>query len=107
MKKPEQLPVIAEEGFEVKFHPRPTTQVAITIPDETLTSLDKVAVNRDMSREALIKLYIGHGLRQDTARLFADQVLERTAKVLTRHLQSEQEVSEILKEIREEALTTD
>ena len=46
-----------------------------------------------MSVEALVKLYIGQGLRQDLARLFADRVLETTAQVLTHHLQSDAEVS--------------
>jgi hypothetical protein len=67
-----------------------------------MASLEKVAASRDMSVEALVKLYIGQGLRQDLARLFADRVLETTEQVLTRYIQSEEEVSAILKEIRGE-----
>ena len=53
-----------------------------------------------MSYQALLKLYIGQGLRQDMAKLYAEQVLETTAQVLTRHIQSTEEVSAIMQEIR-------
>jgi hypothetical protein len=56
-----------------------------------------------MSREALMKFYIGQGLRQDLAHFYGDRVLEKAAQVLAKHLQSEEEVSAILREIRAEA----
>ncbi|WP_424099667.1 hypothetical protein [Moorena producens] len=43
--------------------------------------LKKVATSRDMSCEALLKLYIGQGLREDLAKLFSNRVLEATAQV--------------------------
>lgn len=103
MKKPDEEVGKAEEGFPLRLHPRPATTMSIRIPTDTLASLEKVAASRDTSVEALTKLYIGHGLRQDLAKLFAERVLETTAQVLTRHLQSEEEVSAILREIRGEA----
>lgn len=105
MKKPDEEAPKAEEGFALRFRPRASTPVAIEVPVDTLASLEKVAARRDMSIEALIKLYIGQGLRQDLAKLFADRVLEKTAQVLTRHIQSEEEVSAILKEIRVETVS--
>ena len=57
-----------------------------------------------MSIEALLKFYIGQGLRQDLAKAFSERVLARTAEVLTRHLDSPDEVSEILQEIRLESM---
>ena len=104
MKKPDEETPKAEEGFVLQFRPRASTKVTLQIPVDTLASLEKVATSRDMSAEALIKLYVGQGLRQDLARLFADRVLEKTAQVLTRHIQSEEEVSAILNEIRVEAV---
>ncbi|MBI1880473.1 MAG: hypothetical protein HYR94_20030 [Chloroflexi bacterium] len=104
MKKPnEELPK-TEEGFVLQFRSRPATPLSIQIPVDTLASLEQVAASHDMSIEALIKFYVGQGLRQDLAKLFADRVLEKTAQVLTRHIQSEEEVSAILKEIRVEAV---
>jgi hypothetical protein len=101
MKKPDEVSP-TDEGFSLDIRPRPGTTVNLHIPDDVLASLTKVAAGRDMSVEALLKLYIGKALREDLAKLFADRVLEKTAQVLTRHLQSEEEVSAILSEIRVE-----
>jgi predicted house-cleaning NTP pyrophosphatase (Maf/HAM1 superfamily) len=79
---------------------RPVETVTIQIPADTRTSLQQVAATKEMSEQALLKLYIGNGLRQDLARLFSDRVLEMTQKVLTKHLQSEEEVHRIMQEIR-------
>ena len=69
-----------------------------------LASLRQVAAQREMSEQALLKFYIGQGLRQDLARLFGDRVLTTTARVLARHLQSDEAVAAIMREIREEAV---
>jgi hypothetical protein len=88
------------EEFQLNLKPRPVETVSIQIPKDTLDSLKKVAVSRDMSVEALLKFYIGQGLRQDVAKLFSERVLESTAEVLSRHIQSEEEISHIIQEIR-------
>lgn len=49
-----------------------------------------------MALDALLKLYIGKGLRQDLSQLFANQVLDSTAKVVARHHYSEAEVAQIM-----------
>ncbi|MBM3242112.1 hypothetical protein FJZ31_38060 [Candidatus Poribacteria bacterium] len=94
----------SEEGFVLQLRLRPGTTVSLQIPVDTLASLEKVAASRDMSLQALIKFYIGQGLRQDLAKLFADRVLEKTAQVLTRHIPSEEEISSIIREICTEAV---
>jgi hypothetical protein len=93
-----------DEEIELNLHPRPKETVALGVPQDTLESLKKVAANRDMNVEALVKLYVGQGLRQDLSRLFADRVLETTASVLARHLQSQEEISSIIREIRVETV---
>jgi hypothetical protein len=40
-------------------------------------------------------------LRQDLAKLFSNRVLEATAQVLAQHIQSEEEISTIIQEIRD------
>lgn len=85
---------------ELTFRPRPTTSVTLTIPMDTIESLEHMAAQRDMSVEALLKLYIGQGLRHDLAQRFADRVLDLTAQVLARHGQSPEQVDTILREIR-------
>jgi hypothetical protein len=94
----------AEEGFALHLRPRSSAALTIEVPADVLASVEKVAASRDMTVTALLKLYIGQELRQDLTKLFADQVLEKTAQVLTRHIQSEEEVSVILKEIRVESV---
>lgn len=84
----------------LSFHQRPTESVTLQIPVDTLTSIKQVAETKEMSEQSLLKLYIGNGLRQDLSRLFSDRVLEMTQKVLSRHLQSEDEVRRIMQEIR-------
>jgi transcriptional regulator of met regulon len=92
-----------EEKFILQLHPRPHETVSLEIPQDTLESLKKIADSRDMSCEALLKFYIGQGLRQDLAKLFSNRVLDTTARVLAKHIQSEAEISEILQEIRSQA----
>lgn len=91
-----------EEELKLHLRPRAVETVSIKIPTDTLESLKKVATSRDMSFEALVKFYIGQGLRQDLARLFGDRVLETTAQVLARHIQSEEEILTIIREIQSE-----
>ena len=97
MKKPEGEPLLS-------IRLRETEVVALAIPKDTLASLRQVAAQREMSEQALLKFYIGQGLRQDLVRLFGDRVLATTARVLARHLQSDEAVATTLREIREEAV---
>ena len=91
-----------EEESSLRIRPRETEVVSITLPKDVLASLKKVAAERDMSFQALLKLYIGQGLREDLTRLFGNHVLETTAHVLARHLPSEKDIASIMREIREE-----
>ena len=93
MKKREQI---------ISVRKRETKEVSIQIPSDTLVALKKVAESKEMSEQALMKFYLGQGLRQDLARLFSDRVLETTQKVLSKHLKSEDEISKIMREIRGE-----
>jgi len=88
-----------EDALELKVRPRDAETVSLHIPKGTLASLKKVADQRDIALDALLKLYIGKCLRQDLSQLFANQVLDSTAKVLARHHHSEEEVAQILQEI--------
>lgn len=72
-----------------RLRPRPGETISLQVPQDVVASLKKGAANRDMSVEALLKLYIGQGFRQDLAKLFSDRMLERTAEVLSRHVPSE------------------
>ena len=56
-----------------------------------------------MTLEALIKFYIGQSLRQDLAKLFSERVLESTAEVLAKHIESKEEILTIIQEIQAKA----
>jgi hypothetical protein len=62
--------------FTLKVHPRPQEQISLTIPTDTLASLKKIAASRNLSDEALLKFYIGQGLRQDLAKQFGNLLIE-------------------------------
>jgi hypothetical protein len=93
----------AEKELKLHLRPRPTETVSLEIPQDAIEALRKIAAHRDMTCQALLKFYIGQGLRHDLANHFADHLLEATALVLARHLQSPEEVSAIVQEIRGEA----
>jgi hypothetical protein len=103
-KRTDQTPR-TEEGFDLKVRSRANKPVTIHIPAAALASLEKTAAGRDMSVEALLKLYIGQSMRRGVAKLSAARLLEKTAEVLTRHIESKEEVSAILKEIRVETVS--
>ena len=98
MKNPDEL--VTEEGYVLKFRERESEDVTLNIPKDVLASLEKVARMRDLSVHALLKRYIGQNLRQDLANYFSNNILERTEEVLSRRLQSKEEVSDILHEIK-------
>jgi len=58
-----------KEEIELQITPRKTEGLMLQIPMEALRSLEQVAKSRDMSVEALLKFYSGHGLRLDIAKL--------------------------------------
>ena len=92
-----------DEPVTLRLRPRPSDAVTLSIPSDTLELVRRVAATRDMSADALLKFYIGQGLRQDAARLFSERLMQTTAEVLARHIPSEEERSAILREIRGEA----
>ena len=92
----------SEEEIKLQLRPRTAEIVSLNIPIDTLASLEKIAANRDMSLEALLKFYIGQGLREDLAKVFSERLLDKTAQVLARHLESAEEISTIMREIQAE-----
>jgi hypothetical protein len=68
MNKANQLSDIDDfdiDAAELRLRSRPSSLVSLPVPDDVLDSLQKMASDRNMSLEGLLKLYIGKGLRQD------------------------------------------
>lgn len=93
-----------EETMTLKIKHRHQEMVTISIPKDTLKSLEEIAKNRDISKESLIKFYIGQGLRQDLQKRFSEKILASTAQVLARYFNSETEIADIIKEIQTELM---
>ncbi len=96
----ENKTIVTPEGYTLKFREQETVELKLDIPKRVLDSLEKVAAKRNLPLEAVVKFYIGQGLRLDVANFFSGNVLEKTEEVLSRRLQSKEEVSEILHEIK-------
>ena len=54
-----------EDAVVLRVRPRASTPVTLLVPDDVLTLLQQVAIDREMSLDGLLKLYIGKGLRVD------------------------------------------
>ncbi|MDP2603491.1 MAG: hypothetical protein Q8S00_13000 [Deltaproteobacteria bacterium] len=87
----------------LKIRTRPSRMVSIRIPERTLDSLKEVAGHKDMGYQALIKFYVGQGLRADLATRHSQRVIDATTRILHRHLKSPRKVVSIVKEIRKVA----
>lgn len=91
------------DQVELRVRPRDSELLSLSFPITVLASLRQVMAKRSISSvEALIRFYVGKGLRQDLSQLASEQAMEdATAKVLARRLGSEQEAAAAMEEIRQ------
>jgi hypothetical protein len=91
------------EQVEIRWRKPESESVAIDLPKTAIASLEKVAQNKDMSVNALLKFYIGRGLRQDLSDLSANQLLDAVAEVLSERLGSQADADAVMREIRQKS----
>ena len=72
--------IMTEEGFVLKSYPRETKDVSLKLSADTLDLLRKKAEEREMPLEALLKFYIGQGLRQDLSKEEAKELALKRLK---------------------------
>ena len=84
----------------LKIRARPSRMVSIRIPQDTLDALKRVAGHKDMAYQALIKFYVGQGLRADLASLHSQRVIDAASEILRRHVKSPRKVFTIVEQIR-------
>jgi len=65
-----------ETELELRIRPRDSETIAIQVPKDVLESLNRMAAQRDMPLEALLKFYVGKCPRQDLSQLLAQSSLE-------------------------------
>lgn len=56
--------IVTEEGLELQFYPRKQRTVSLSRSADVVEALEEKAKERDMSIDALLRFYIGQGLRQ-------------------------------------------
>lgn len=91
MKKPELKLIIP---------PRSANTIPVQFSPNTLASLRRVAKQRNVSCQTLIKIYVELGLRQDMDKLFSEDVLETAAKTIAQRFQSKNDITNLLDKIR-------
>ena len=72
--------IVTEEGFVLKFYPRDTEEVTIQLSTDVVELLEKKAKERDMPVNALLKFYIGQGLRQDMTPAESKELFQKRMK---------------------------
>lgn len=82
---------MTEEGFELKFYPEEKEEITISVPKLTFEALEKIAERKDLPLKAVIKFYIGQGMRHD---LTQEEAKELTLKRLKSRKGSEATTSE-------------
>ena len=95
----DEEPHLNLEELKVSAYPRNFKPLFILVEEGILESLEQIANSREITIDALVKLYIHQCLSKDLSELFKNTVLERTEEVLAHRLDSDQ-VSEIMQEIR-------
>ncbi len=83
--------IMTEEGFELKPYAEEKEEISISVPKLTFEALEKIAERKNLPLKAVIKFYIGQGMRQD---LTEDEAKELTLKRLKSRKGSEATTSE-------------
>jgi len=80
---------------------RPMTMVSIRIPDDVINDLKRIAPMLGFSGyQALIKAYIGQGLRRDLERLEGDVVISALIESLRKKGVKDEIISSALEEVQ-------
>ncbi len=64
---------------DLKLLPREQEQIVLNMPTSVLASLREVARSRDLSLTALVKFYVGKGLRQDLSQQWNERISEENS----------------------------
>lgn len=71
---------VTEEGLELKFYPQEMEEISISIPKLSFEALENVAKKKDLPVKALLKFYIGQGLRNDLSPEEAGELFRKRMK---------------------------
>lgn len=85
---------------KLEIKARPSKMVSLRIPLETLEQLKEVAELKDLGYQALLKLYIGEGLRKDLSAMKSHSLMNETENLLRKHLGNDRKLHTILNKLR-------
>jgi ATP phosphoribosyltransferase len=86
--------------LNLKLHRRSSKMVSIRVPEDTLAQLKSVAAQKELGYQALLKLYIGDGLRRDLAAMSQASFIAKTVNVLRKHIADEKKVAVIERSLK-------
>ncbi|MGH7596541.1 MAG: hypothetical protein ACREOI_09315 [bacterium] len=86
--------------LNLKLRRRPSKMVSIRVPEDTLAQLKSVAAQKELGYQALLKLYIGEGLRRDLAEMSQASFVAKAVNVLRRHIADEKKVAAIERSLK-------
>lgn len=70
--------LLTPEGYKLTFRERESVEIKLNIPKDVLETLEKIAGEKDLSVESVIKFFIGQGLRNELdPKTAKEQVLKR------------------------------
>lgn len=61
----------------LRLQRRPSSTVEIQLPDDVIADLERIAAEKDTTLEALVRVYIGAGLRDDLGKLGIPSLFSR------------------------------
>ena len=79
---------------------RPLTMISLRMPGDVLADLRRVAKAKGMSGyQALIKFYVGQGLRKDLAELRREDAAEKARDILEKHKVDPKVIQEVVESV--------
>ncbi len=79
---------------------RPLTMISMRMPAEVLEDLKRVARVKGMSGyQALIKFYVGQGLRKDLAEMHRQDAAEKARGILEKHKVDPKVIAEVVESV--------
>ena len=58
--------MITPEGYELTFNERESVEINLNIPKDVFEHLEKIAAEKHISVESVLKFFIGQGLRKES-----------------------------------------
>lgn len=72
--------LVTPEGYKLSFRERESAEIKLNIPKDVLASLEKIAVEKNLSIESVLKFFISQGLRTESAKNAAKESVVKRLK---------------------------